>query len=284
MKNTQRYSIALLTAGSLMITLLGCTVTADKGQTEVTETMLEINKKAPTEKTNKAQNSTGNSINISQEFRLTHYYNDNWQIAIVEALGRLNYYGCNLSTGLCQTLSDGMKKCVADDCSMDWTADDGVLFSLAIATKNQRLMVRQGKELLVDSGLLNVEATDTQPLSNISPEQEYVAGVTGEQLAVLIPQVRKAVFNRDWQTIAELSGATVNVNYGEGARSTRVMNGDLAQTLAAENLDQWTARVLSMPLNDVFLNQYGAMIGAGAIWINTGVDEATPKIYSINIF
>jgi hypothetical protein len=294
MKNTRFTKILVLMGGILTFALSSCAATSDSPSPDVPETTATTTQKppenppAPVEKDTSAGNSPqvsqqasqNSSQQISQEFHLAQYNNEDWQIAVVEAQGLVTYYGCRSLDGACQTAMNGQKKCEGDVCVFDWTMADQTTLTLEISATSKKLIIKKAGALS-DSG----ELRQSEPSTNlISSDQEYVAGVTGKQLEVLVPQIQQAVFEKDWQAIADLSVAEVNVNYHEGARSTKVANGDLAKTLAAANLDNWTARVMTTSFDELFLNQYGAMLGSGAIWINTGANETTPKIYSINIF
>lgn len=230
------------------------------------------------------------TVNVqSQNFEIDHYSNEDWAIAVVNsgdtATPNLTYYACDQGKANCLELAGGTEECAGDVCIYDWL-NGNFRYSLEISEYGKLLQVYENDKLILESDGLEQDYAkfSGDEVDLVPQDRENVAGISEAQLKALLPKIQKAVFTENWQTLADMSTDSVNVNFSEGEERTVVPKAALAETLAEEDLSIWKIRVMTQTFDDLFLNQYGAMIGQGSIWIGSKAMEDPAQIITINIW
>ncbi len=221
------------------------------------------------------------AISQAKNFYLGQYYNDEWDITIAEGPAGYSYYGCSIGEEQnCITLTDGEQTCGGDVCIFSWQLGD-VVYEAEISEMNKQVFVRQGDTVIADTGSLGAFYPSGD---DIPADREEVTGISEEQLQTVADQIYRAVYAEDWGAIAKLSTETVRLNYPDEELSSEIGRKDISAALNNSDLEEWKARIMTSRLDDLLLNQYGAMFGGGGLWVSEIVGEPEPKIYSINIW
>ncbi|NJN71721.1 MAG: hypothetical protein HC799_02330 [Limnothrix sp. RL_2_0] len=225
----------------------------------------------------------------SSNFEISHYSNEDWAIAVVNTgnfeTPNLTYYACDQGKANCIELTGGTEECGGDVCIYDWT-NGNVRYSLEVSEYAKLLQVYENDKLILESTDLQQDYAQfyDDDVDLVPQDREEVAGISEAQLKALLPKIQKAVFTENWQTLADISADSVNVKFSEDAEMTAVPKAALAKTLAEQDLKTWKMRVMTQTFEDLFLNQYGAMIGQGSIWIGSKAMEDPAQIITINIW
>jgi hypothetical protein len=225
----------------------------------------------------------------SQNFEISHYSNDEWAIAVVDsgdtATPNLTYYACDQGNVNCLELTGGTMECGGDVCIYDWL-NGNFRYSLEISEYAKVLQVYENDSLILESSDLVQDYAQfyDDDVDLVPQDRENVAGISEAQLKELLPKIQKAVFTENWQTLADMSADSVNVKFSMDEDITPIPKASLATTLAEQDLGTWKIRVMTQNFDDLFLNQYGAMIGQGSIWIGSKAMEDPAQIITINIW
>ncbi|AFY36870.1 hypothetical protein Lepto7376_0435 [[Leptolyngbya] sp. PCC 7376] len=236
-----------------------------------------------TEIDNESELESPSTDTVSEIFYLSQYQSESWEITIAEGAQGFTYYGCNTGDGLedpCIVLTEGTRTCGGDVCIYEWVSGD-ITYEAEISEYGNNLLVSQGDTVLLEEPYLEPFYTSDD---DIPADREDVTGISEAQLKATADQIYQAVYERNWQALASLSTDPVKVNYPDEEKSTEVSNSDLPDILSEADLTQWEARIMTNTIDDLLLNQYGAMFGGGGIWISEIIGESEPQIYSINIW
>lgn len=236
-------------------------------------------------------NSDGQpTVNVqSQNFEISHYSNEDWAIAVVDsgdtATPNLTYYACDTGDVNCIELSGGTMECGGDVCTYDWL-NGNIRYSLQISEYAKLLQVYENDKLILESSDLQQDLAQFygDEVDLVPQDRENVTGISEAQLKALLPKIQQAVFTENWQTLADMSADSVNVKFSEDEEITAIPKAVLPETLAGEDLTTWKIRVMTQTFEDLFLNQYGAMIGQGSIWIGSKAMEDPAQIITVNIW
>lgn len=219
----------------------------------------------------------------SSGFYLSQYRADLWEIAIVEGPQGFSYYGCNTGDGLedpCIVLTGGTSTCGGDICLFEWTSGE-ITYQAEISEMRRRLLVSQGETVLLEVPTLEAFYPSGD---DIPADRETVTGISEDQLATIANQIYRAVYAEDWQAIAALSTETIFFNKPNAEVTSEIGRQDIVVALNNSDLEQWQARIMTSRLNDLLLNQDGAMFGGGSLWVSEILGEENPQIYSINVW
>ena len=225
----------------------------------------------------------------SQNFEISHYSNEDWAIAIVDsgntATPNLTYYACDQGKVNCLELAGGTEECEGDVCTYDWT-NGNIRYSLQISEYAKLLQVYENDKLILESSDLQQDLAQFygDEVDLVPQDRENVTGISEAQLKALLPKIQQAVFTENWRTLADMSADSVNVKFSEDEDITAIPKASLAKTLAEQNLKTWKIRVMTQTFEDLFLDQYGAMIGQGSIWIGSKATEDPAQIITVNIW
>ncbi|MGB2923813.1 MAG: hypothetical protein WBB82_00755 [Limnothrix sp.] len=282
----------LLFTGSVSLVLISCSpeITEPSPNTETTPPPVTESTAGEISKTSEpiVKTSPRNKTEILEP-EWIHYSNDDWFITVVEDANNpeqnSTYYGCNAGRQDCLKLESGVVDCAGDVCTHTWVNGE-YSYVLTVSEFSRTLTVTQGDEVQLESGELNWSAPQWYSAESdiIDDGREEVAGITEQELLTLLPQIQRAVFLKDWETLAELSADFVSFNLPDEVDGSDLANNEIVAALSEQNLDDWESRVMTQTMADLFFNQYGVMLGQGSIWLGESNNNQEPKIITFNIW